>query len=139
MKYKIINVQWRRNFKKSVHVFVLNDSAVTLTTDMHFRNKATVFQTMGYGHSPMLTKVTNRRMIISLQDFSFELKNAWNTLFYYTLKIVSQMNGWTSWVFLRLKIYRVSQKKVLFRKIAIPLIKWPFRGIMGRNGGFTQV
>ena len=26
-------------------------------------------------------------------------------------------------------------KKVLFRKIAKPLIKWPFRGIKGRNGG----
>ena len=33
------------------------------------------------------------------------------------------------------KIYRVSQKKVLFRKIAKPLIKQPFRGIKGKNGG----
>ena len=32
-------------------------------------------------------------------------------------------------------LYRVSQKDIVFRKIAKPLIKWPFRGAKGRNGG----
>ena len=32
-------------------------------------------------------------------------------------------------------LYRVSQKDIVFRKIAKPLIKRPFRGVKGRNGG----
>ena len=35
----------------------------------------------------------------------------------------------------KLEFYRVSQKDIVFRKIAKPLIKRPFRGVKGRNGG----
>ena len=38
-----------------------------------------------------------------------------------------------------LYFYRVSQKDIVFRKIAKPLIKRPFRGVKGKNGWFTQV
>ena len=30
---------------------------------------------------------------------------------------------------INIRIYRVSQKKIGFRKIALPLIMWPYRGL----------